>query len=220
MKGVPGVVLALALLCGCYATASTEQLVRRASFDLDCEPNELGYQRIDDSTLGVRGCGKHATYVESCDGPREKPATTCTWVLNGSISTPATPTEAATHATAVTTSPRVPTAPSTAPSVFASTPAGALGHEGAWWCTDASGAPVGHCDRQRANCERMRAELSAGSDVRLSECYARSVVYCYQTELSGRVLLKMCSATEEMCRYGHDHSDNGPSPVSGCERTL
>ncbi len=79
---------------------------------------------------------------------------------------------------------------------------------------------MGHCDRQRANCERMRAELSAGSSVRLSECYARNVVYCYQTELPDRVLLKMCSATEEMCRYGHDHSDNGPPPASGCEQTL
>ena len=65
----------------------------------------------------------------------------------------------------------------------------------------------------------MRAELSAGSNVKLSECYARSVVYCYQTELSGRMLLRMCSATEDMCRYGHDHSDHGPPPVSGCERT-
>jgi hypothetical protein len=218
-SAMKGVVLALALLCCCYATASTEQLVRRASFDLDCASKELGYERIDNSTLGVRGCGKQATYVESCDGPRAKPETTCTWVLNGSISIPATPTGAATHATAVTTSPRAPTAPSTAPSAFAGAPAGALGREGEWWCTDASEPPLGHCDRQRADCERMRAELSPGSNIRWTECYARSVVYCYQTELSGRMLLRMCSATEEMCRYGHDHSDNGPSPVSGCERT-
>jgi hypothetical protein len=218
MKGVSGVVLALALLCGCYATASSDQLARRASFDLECATHGLHYQGIDDSTMAVYGCGKQATYIESCDGSRTHALTTCTWILNGNVR-PSTETEADNHAIVAATSARPPTVPSNTSSMSAGATAGAPDYQDKWWCTDASNA-AGHCDRQRRECERMRAELSAGSNVKLSECYATSVVYCYQVELSGRLLLKMCSATEELCRYGHDHSDSGPAPVSACERTL
>lgn len=59
--------------------ASRDQLTRRAAFDLDCTPNQLGYQKIDDRSYGVTGCGKRGTYVESCNSGQ------CTWVLNGSL---------------------------------------------------------------------------------------------------------------------------------------
>ena len=38
--------------------------------------------QIDDRTMGVRGCGQRAVYVESCNGPKGGMATECTWVLN------------------------------------------------------------------------------------------------------------------------------------------
>jgi hypothetical protein len=72
---------------GCLASASGDQLTRRASFDLGCSANNLRYHRIDEQTQGVSGCGKRATYVVSCDGPRTNVATTCTWLINGAIIT-------------------------------------------------------------------------------------------------------------------------------------
>jgi hypothetical protein len=60
-------------LVGCAATE--KQLRIRAAFDLDCSESELEVVEIDARTRGVRGCGQHVTYVESC-------APNCTWVLN------------------------------------------------------------------------------------------------------------------------------------------
>jgi hypothetical protein len=87
MRGVLMIVLVSGLASGC-AAATHDQLVRRASFDFDCGPDMLRYREIDDRTRGVTGCGKRATYVESCDGPREKANTSCTWILNGEIEKP------------------------------------------------------------------------------------------------------------------------------------
>lgn len=86
MRGVLTILAMSGLISGCAATQ--DQLVRRASFDLDCQPAMLRYQEIDRRTRGVIGCGKHATYVESCDGPRDNAMTSCTWVLNGQIEKP------------------------------------------------------------------------------------------------------------------------------------
>jgi hypothetical protein len=70
---------------GCRAEATEDQLARRASFDFGCAVSELRFSRIDERTTGVVGCGKHATYVESCDGLRTNTSTRCTWLLNGKI---------------------------------------------------------------------------------------------------------------------------------------
>jgi hypothetical protein len=69
------------LTIGC-ASATEEQLRARAAYDLDCNQNSLRVVEIDERTRGVRGCGQKATYVESCDGPRDSVTTDCTWVLN------------------------------------------------------------------------------------------------------------------------------------------
>jgi hypothetical protein len=61
---------------GCSATK--DQLLKRAAFDLGCTKDEMRVTRIDQRTRGVRGCGKQATYIESCDSARAS----CTWVLN------------------------------------------------------------------------------------------------------------------------------------------
>jgi hypothetical protein len=87
MKSIPTVALCLsvALVAGCYAQAARGDLVNRAAFDLGCESSKLRYTPINSHTQGVVGCGKRATYVESCDGQRTHLGTTCTWVLNGTI---------------------------------------------------------------------------------------------------------------------------------------
>ena len=71
---------------GCHAEASRDALVRRASFDLRCAAGNLRYVKIDDYTVGVMGCNRRGTYVDSCDGPRANANTSCTWVLNGAVS--------------------------------------------------------------------------------------------------------------------------------------
>jgi hypothetical protein len=88
--------MSIILLAGCmrWTGATGDQLTRRASFDLDCGSNELRYLRIDARSQGVAGCGKHATYIESCDGQRGEMGTTCTWILNGSIEAASPPAPA------------------------------------------------------------------------------------------------------------------------------
>lgn len=81
---------ALVTFAGCccsalYTTAgaSSEQLLARAAFDLECSENELSVVELDERTRGVRGCERQATYVETCQrygdmGHKEG----CSWVLN------------------------------------------------------------------------------------------------------------------------------------------
>ena len=70
-------VLVFSLLLGCGAT--TQQLQKRASFDLECPIKDLEIIEIDYDTRGVRGCGRQATYVEhrQDDG--------WTWLMNSDI---------------------------------------------------------------------------------------------------------------------------------------
>jgi hypothetical protein len=65
-----------AVLAGCGATES--QLRTRAAFDLSCDEKSISIVEIDSRTKGVRGCDKHATYVEQCAQGNAD----CTWVLN------------------------------------------------------------------------------------------------------------------------------------------
>lgn len=43
---------------------------------------QLRVVELDSRTRGVQGCGKKATYVETCDGPKQAAMTECTWVMN------------------------------------------------------------------------------------------------------------------------------------------
>ena len=76
-----GLVCWVLLLTGCSATL--EQLKDRATFDLQCSENQLRLTRIDDRTYGVAGCGKRATYVDTCDQLQTR--ADCTWVLNADL---------------------------------------------------------------------------------------------------------------------------------------
>ncbi len=75
---------AIAILPACATgRATTAQIQKRASFDLDCSVNKLTVVKLDDRTRGVRGCGKRATYVEECKAcANGYQACECTWVLN------------------------------------------------------------------------------------------------------------------------------------------
>ena len=85
MRGVLKIMFA-GCVAACATTGATgQQLTRRASFDLDCAPGDLRYRRIDSQTQGVLGCGRRATYVETCSRPSQYSELECTWVLNGSV---------------------------------------------------------------------------------------------------------------------------------------
>lgn len=90
--------LFVVMASGCISSASGDQLTRRASFDLNCPTSNLRYRQIDDRTQGVSGCGKRATYVESCEGPRTSANTNCTWLINGSITSTAPASTPSTNA--------------------------------------------------------------------------------------------------------------------------
>jgi hypothetical protein len=72
--------LALALLLIAACGATSQQLVRRASFDLNCPQEQISVHQIDRRTRGARGCGQRAVYIQSCQGGGT--AAACTWVLN------------------------------------------------------------------------------------------------------------------------------------------
>lgn len=76
---------------GCHVEPSANRLTQRASFDLGCTAAQLRFEKIDDRTTRVTGCGKRGAYVESCDGLHTSKDTTCAWVLNGKIEVDPTP---------------------------------------------------------------------------------------------------------------------------------
>ena len=80
--------LILATLVGCSAHATQAQLLRRAAFDLECPEAEIETVQIDDRTVGVKACGKRATYLETCESGANKHGTyrrNCTWVMNTDV---------------------------------------------------------------------------------------------------------------------------------------
>lgn len=79
------VVLAATAATGCTTGATHAQLVNRAAFDLNCDAAAISVVEIDELTRGARGCGRQATYVEVCNGPKvgeNSHNTSCTWVMN------------------------------------------------------------------------------------------------------------------------------------------
>lgn len=81
-----GILWFIAVGAGCASSnmgANQAQLMERASFDLDCPKKELALTDLGDSARGVRGCGKQASYIETCTGQRGYATTTCTWMLDG-----------------------------------------------------------------------------------------------------------------------------------------
>ena len=64
--------------------ASDDQLVRRASFDLNCPEAEIRVTNLGGESRGVTACGQRATYVYHCE--RTGYAGMCesgNWILNG-----------------------------------------------------------------------------------------------------------------------------------------
>jgi hypothetical protein len=89
---LPSFLILVALACAC-ATAPPPKpgpgpLTRRASFDLNCPAAELMATKIDDKTLGVRGCGKRTVYVEVCTPKLHRTLEEeeeCRWLRQGEI---------------------------------------------------------------------------------------------------------------------------------------
>lgn len=69
---------------GCSTTGATqEQLLKRAAFDFDCSESELELHELDERTVGIRGCGHRATYVEMCNTcANGYQGCDCSWMLN------------------------------------------------------------------------------------------------------------------------------------------
>jgi hypothetical protein len=92
-------VMALGLVLGVMACDESAQapakhpVKARAVFDMNCPAKELSFDKLDDDTLGVTGCGRRATYVRLCRDKVDQGASfmvgkqvteeECKWVLNG-----------------------------------------------------------------------------------------------------------------------------------------
>jgi hypothetical protein len=76
-------VLALAsfLLLGCASAGGIATLRPRAAFDMSCEPNELEFYEFPGDHVGVRGCGRRATYRAMCASGPFPSRGNCAWVV-------------------------------------------------------------------------------------------------------------------------------------------
>jgi hypothetical protein len=95
-RGAIALVLVLVVTaCDEAAQAPPKHPVKaRAPFDMNCPAKELNFDKLDDSTLGVTGCGRRATYVRLCRDKVDESASAvgrlvteeeCKWILNGSV---------------------------------------------------------------------------------------------------------------------------------------
>jgi hypothetical protein len=78
-----------------------------------------------------------------------------------------------------------------------------------WWCTEAAGYTTGHCDRQRENCENMRAQMLAKGGYVLAVCSPRSVAYCHNQRVDALVV-ELCDPSIEGCRFSRA---NATAPI-------
>jgi hypothetical protein len=74
--------LAVTILATAGCGATFEQLQARAAIDLECQPQAISANALDDQTRIASGCGKQAVYVETCAGNNRA---NCTWMLNSPI---------------------------------------------------------------------------------------------------------------------------------------
>jgi hypothetical protein len=64
-------------------SGSTKDTLRpRAAFDMNCPQPQLAVTPLNETTYGVRGCNRQATYVWSCHTVSQS-QTECDWMLNG-----------------------------------------------------------------------------------------------------------------------------------------
>ncbi|MEM1033543.1 MAG: hypothetical protein AAGN82_24625, partial [Myxococcota bacterium] len=85
MRDAVAAVLAAAAssLAGCGGVgASPEQLLSRATFDLECPAPEVRVRDLGDRQRGVEGCGRRLAYVEVCE--QRPDGSHCAWVINAS----------------------------------------------------------------------------------------------------------------------------------------
>ena len=90
MKDFISLGLALGALLACGQSATGKQLAVRAVSDLGCENEQIQTYKLDSRTMVASGCGREATYVESCETctnglTKMNETCNCTWVLNGAV---------------------------------------------------------------------------------------------------------------------------------------
>lgn len=76
----------LVLVAACGAPQKSNEasaVVKRATFELQCDRDKLKWTKFDERSYGVSGCGKRATYVATCSNPEIQDS--CTWMLNGRV---------------------------------------------------------------------------------------------------------------------------------------
>jgi hypothetical protein len=104
-----------------------ESLLRRASFDLGCDPRALRLTPLDPRTTGVTGCGHQVTYVLNCPHNPELWSHQCAWLLNtdsvAQAPAPVAPAPVAPVAPPVQAAPPVPVAPPPVPTAAPAQPA-------------------------------------------------------------------------------------------------
>jgi len=71
------------LILGGCGGASQRQLLVRAEVDLGCPSSRISTRTLVDSvgtgkTVAVEGCGRQATYVQTCEDSADAPGN-CTW---------------------------------------------------------------------------------------------------------------------------------------------
>lgn len=112
-SNVLGALSVAVVIAGCSAT--TDQLRRRATIDLECSSSQLFIQAIDSRTSSVSGCGRRATYVEECDQTGMWGTdSNCTWVLNSETERPRASADAARFEARATPATPAPTPPAPA----------------------------------------------------------------------------------------------------------
>lgn len=80
LKKLLFLITALLLVQSCATTTEKKELViKRATYDLNCDKERLKVVDLDGNSYGVSGCGKKTTYIVDC--PRG--FHTCTAIMNG-----------------------------------------------------------------------------------------------------------------------------------------
>jgi len=78
MKPTASVFVVAGALGGCVSHTAND-LIARATFDLNCPRQQLAWQNLDENNTvwGATGCGRRATYVYN--------AITGQWIMNASM---------------------------------------------------------------------------------------------------------------------------------------
>ena len=73
-----GLLVSCALLSAC--AESLESVKKRAAYDFKCPVEQITLDDLGGDTIGARGCGQQASYVEVCSADNNLVMYSCRWV--------------------------------------------------------------------------------------------------------------------------------------------